>query len=55
MPTFLLNELKDLKYKKLTTGTILLEGLTEVKTEVSGKIADVYVDEDDIFKKDELF
>jgi len=25
-----------------------------VKTEVSGKIADVYVDEDDIFKKDEL-
>ena len=37
--------------KILTTGTILLEGLTEVKTEVSGKIVDVYVDEGDTFKK----
>jgi HlyD family secretion protein len=37
--------------KILTSGTVLLEGLTEVKTEVSGKIVDVYVDEGDIFKK----
>ena len=27
--------------KILTSGTVLLEGLTEVKTEVSGKIVDV--------------
>ena len=39
--------------KILTTGTILLEGLTEVKTEVSGKIVDVYVDEGDTFKKEQ--
>jgi len=37
--------------KILTSGTVLLEGLTEVKTEVSGKIVDVYVDEGDTFKK----
>jgi len=37
--------------KTLTTGTILLEGLTEVKTEVSGKIVNVYADEGDTFKK----
>ena len=40
--------------KILTSGTILLEGLTEVKTEVSGKIADVYVDEGDKFKKGQV-
>ncbi len=37
--------------KILTSGTVLMEGLTEVKTEVSGKIVDVYVDEGDTFKK----
>jgi len=37
--------------KILTSGTVLLEGLTEVKTEVSGKIVDVYVNEGDTFKK----
>jgi len=37
--------------KILTSGTVLLEGLTEVKTEVSGKIVDVYVDEGYTFKK----
>jgi len=40
--------------KILTSGTVLLEGLTEVKTEVSGKIVDVYVDEGDIFKKGQV-
>ena len=37
--------------KILTTGTVLLEGLTEIKTEVSGKIVNVYVDEGDTFEK----
>ena len=37
--------------KILTTGTVLLEGLTEIKTEVSGKIINVYVDEGDTFEK----
>ncbi len=37
--------------KILTSGTVLLEGLTEMKTEVSGKIVDVYIDEGDTFKK----
>lgn len=37
--------------KILTSGTVLLEGLTEVKTEVSGKIVDVYVDEGGTLKK----
>ena len=40
--------------KILTSGTVLLEGLTEVKTEVSGKIVDVYVDEGDTFKKGQV-
>jgi len=37
--------------KILTSGTVLLEGLTEMKTEVSGKIVAVYVDEGDTSKK----
>lgn len=37
--------------KILTTGTILLEGLTQIKAEVSGKIVTVYTDEGDTFEK----
>ncbi len=37
--------------KILTTGTVLLEGLTEIKTEVSGKIVEVLAGEGDEIKK----
>lgn len=37
----------DYNEKILTTGTVLLEGLTEIKTEVSGKIVEVFFDEGD--------
>ena len=37
----------DYEEKILTTGTILLEGLTEIKTEVSGQIVEVFFDEGD--------
>ena len=40
--------------KILTTGTILLEGLTEIKTQVMGRITDVYIDEGDTFEKDQV-
>lgn len=44
----------DYSEKILSTGTVLLEGLTDIKTEVAGKITDVQAIEGDEIKQGQV-